>query len=546
MNTSARRPSKGIAFTNWLVSRTTRALERGTSRRGFLIGSAMVGSAVAVGVAVDWAARPGSAYTYITNCASGLCTDGYTEFCCALTNGINTCPPDSFPGGWWRADSSSFCGGGTRYYIDCMQYCCGPPKNYCQGGYCFCESCQECRCAGDCNTRRVYCNYFRYGQCHQEIPTSGPIACRVVSCVPPYTIAEYLCSTAPAVDNSTAEHAPNCSANIDPPTVPVAGVLPMTGAAVSSASGLVSVYVRGTDAHVWYRDFNGTWGPWSGIGGAATSGIAVATVGTGAILAVRGIDNRAIWVNNRIGSTWTGWTSLGGVSRSDPIVVTDPTGVWLFVRGGDDALYGNRFDGSGWSGWIGFGGRITSEPVGVYDAPSTNTHVVARGSDNRVYARRFTAAGPVTDWVAMGGVAASDPTVVSDAAGVLAFVRGLDLKLYGNRWIAGGGWTGWGSLGGLASSDPVAVADPTSTLVFVRGGDNAVWYNRLVGGLPLGWQPLQGCITADPIAALATPTLAYVFVAGLDHALWYGTFTSGTWSGWLPLSGALVPARAGE
>jgi hypothetical protein len=218
MNLPARRPSKGIAFTNWLVSRTTRALERGTSRRGFLVGSAMVGSAVAVGVAIDWAAKPGSAYNHITDCASGFCTDGYTEFCCAVNNGFNACPPDSFPGGWWRADSSSFCAGGTRYYIDCMQFCCGPPKNYCQGGYCFCEGCQECRCAGDCNTRRVYCNYFRYGQCHQEIPTSGPIACRVVSCVPPYNVADNACSPAPAVDNSTAEHAANCSVNIDPPT----------------------------------------------------------------------------------------------------------------------------------------------------------------------------------------------------------------------------------------------------------------------------------------------------------------------------------------
>ena len=54
-----RRPSRGIAFTNWLVSRSSRALERGTSRRGFLIGSAMVGSAVAV-AGVDFATTPGT------------------------------------------------------------------------------------------------------------------------------------------------------------------------------------------------------------------------------------------------------------------------------------------------------------------------------------------------------------------------------------------------------------------------------------------------------------------------------------------------------
>jgi hypothetical protein len=51
----------------------------------------------------------------------------------------------------------------------------------------------------------VYCNYFRYGQCHQEIATSGPIACRVVTCTPPYA-TDPSCSPVSAVDNATAEH----------------------------------------------------------------------------------------------------------------------------------------------------------------------------------------------------------------------------------------------------------------------------------------------------------------------------------------------------
>jgi hypothetical protein len=221
------RPSRGIAFTNWLVSRASRALERGTSRRGFLIGSAMVGSAVAV-AGVDYATRPGTAYAAIVpgECAGGMCTDGYTEFCCAINNGINACPVNTFAGGWWRADSSSFCGGGTRYYIDCMQDCCGPLKNYCKDGYCFCEGCTQCVCPGGCGTRRVFCNYFRYGQCHTEIPVSGPIACRVVSCTPPYAVAGNACLTTPAVDNSTAEHAANCATNVDPEVVSAPPISP--------------------------------------------------------------------------------------------------------------------------------------------------------------------------------------------------------------------------------------------------------------------------------------------------------------------------------
>jgi hypothetical protein len=226
-----RRTSKEAEFTNWLVSRATGFLEKRSSRRGFIIGSAMVGTAVAV-AGLDYATKPGSAITFITECGGGLCTDGYTEFCCALNNGVNACPPNSFAGGWWRADSSSFCGGGTRYYVDCMQNCCGPLKNFCQGGYCFCESCEACRCAADCNTRRVYCNYFRYGQCHTEIGVSGPIACRVVTCAPPYSVPGNACLTTPAVDNSTAEHAPNCPANAEPPPPKVVTIVQRKGRSV--------------------------------------------------------------------------------------------------------------------------------------------------------------------------------------------------------------------------------------------------------------------------------------------------------------------------
>jgi len=203
--------STGVALTNWMVRRASGLLARKSSRRGFLMGSAMAGSAVAV-AGVDFALRPGSAYAQVTGCPPGsYCSDGYTEFCCSLTGGLNVCPSDSFAGGWWRADFSSFCNG-TRYYIDCMQYCFGPDIG---GG--FCAGTQECRCANGCDTRRVYCNYFRYGQCHQEIAQTGPIACRVVSCVPPYTVAEYACSTAAAVDNSTAEHFGNCPPAPPPP-----------------------------------------------------------------------------------------------------------------------------------------------------------------------------------------------------------------------------------------------------------------------------------------------------------------------------------------
>ena len=53
--------SKGVAVTNWFLMKATGFIEKRASRRGFLIGSALAGSAVAAS-GIDFVTRPGSAY----------------------------------------------------------------------------------------------------------------------------------------------------------------------------------------------------------------------------------------------------------------------------------------------------------------------------------------------------------------------------------------------------------------------------------------------------------------------------------------------------
>ncbi len=197
-----------------------------TSRRGFLARATVTATAVTVAPA-DLLLRPGTAYAAICECAPGTncdcssyCCDGYTQFCCTITNGINACPPGTFAGGWWKADGSAYCAG-PRYYIDCQGECqgCG-----CGGGA-FCPSCDNltCECAlGTCDNRHVGCTEFRYGQCHMEIACSGRIACRVVSCTPPWQL-DSTCTTVAQTDENTANHyAPCQDGPTSYPVVPVA------------------------------------------------------------------------------------------------------------------------------------------------------------------------------------------------------------------------------------------------------------------------------------------------------------------------------------
>ena len=447
------RPSKGIAISNWLLAKTTGLLERKASRRGFLVGTAMAGSAVAV-AGCQFATQPGTAYNRITDCSGGLCRDGYTEFCCAINNGLNTCPPGSFAGGWWRADHSSFCEGGTRYYIDCMQNCCGPPVGgQAPFGQQFSAGCTECRCAAGCDTRRVYCNYFRYGQCHMEITQSGPIACRVVSCVPPWSVAEYACNpNIPAVDNTTAEHAGNCSQNLDPATT--APLMPAVGSAVVAPPGSIKILVRGTDS--------------------------------------------AAWLNTFAFGQWSGWATLGGFLTSDPILVADPTAagsMYALVRGNDFSVWANRFNGGGWSSWFRIQGLARSDPYAVGTGPGARVFI--RGADLAIHTS--TLAGlSATGWQSLGGTITSDPIPITGVHGTIVFGRGTDNAMWYCQDL-GAGFSPWAQLGGGFTSNPAAVMTGSAAVVAGRGTDDRLWASVFNGGSWSLWDPVGGPVASDAV-----------------------------------------------
>ncbi|HVX16934.1 MAG TPA: hypothetical protein VHA73_02790 [Acidimicrobiales bacterium] len=184
------------SFSERVVSRLSTGLfGNRSSRRGFLASTAVVGSALTT-KPWKYLVEPVSAYDAV--CGSGNeCGDGWTVFCCTLSK-QNMCPNDTFVGGWWKADNSGFCCGGARYYIDCNAKC-GSIWN----GSCHCNN------TGTCDRRRVACNQFRYGQCHQEISCYGPVVCRVATCTPPWQY-DQTCTTASATDNNTATHSAPC------------------------------------------------------------------------------------------------------------------------------------------------------------------------------------------------------------------------------------------------------------------------------------------------------------------------------------------------
>ncbi len=517
--------SKGVAFTNWLVSKAAGVLERKSSRRGFIMGSAMVGSAVAVAGCAP-GTQPGTPYSHITDCAGGLCTDGYTEFCCTINSGLNACPTGSFIGGWWRADYSSFCSG-TRYYMDCMQNCCGPDL-----GNGFCAGCTECSCGGGCDTRRIYCNYFRYGQCHQEIGITGPIACRVVTCVPPYTIADYACTTAAAVDNSTAEHAPahGCA----PPAPPPPPVLPVPVGVSSPEAGKLAMFYRGAGGNIFgFLSTGGTSFQGGQLGPAVTSAVTSASDATGIYAFGRGFGD-ALWYNRLANNAWSGPQVFGGVPlTSDPVAVTAPNAIYLFGRSSANQLWHGHIDSGTWSGWYPMQGNLSSDVAAV--SSSYGLHVFARQVDGQLWTRLLSG-GAWSAWTALGGSPKATPTAVATANGVYVFILNADGALWTRRY--NGSWGGWSTLGGQWQGTPSSAVDGAGSAYLVARGTNGhIFCNKLINGNWTGYQDLAGNTTSSPVVVSATSFVS-VFVRGIDNSMWTGRFTPG-WSGFQPLGGTV-------
>jgi hypothetical protein len=201
-----------------IVGRLSAVLERKMSRRNFVLRSAFAGSALSVGKA-GFVLRPQTPYEELcispycgsSNCAcSDTCCVGFTEFCCMLDGGYNSCPEGTVMGGWWLADGSKYCKG-PRYYMDCNAAC--ACETGCGSGYPFCDTgCDglHCECFdGKCSNYLTGCFQFRYGQCNQDVGCIGRIKCRVVTCVAPWEIDD-TCSKTLAVDDGTANQNSAC------------------------------------------------------------------------------------------------------------------------------------------------------------------------------------------------------------------------------------------------------------------------------------------------------------------------------------------------
>jgi hypothetical protein len=255
-------------------------------------------------------------------------------------------------------------------------------------------------------------------------------------------------------------------------------------AADAQNANSLDLFVQGTDHALWYKHWDGTsWSGWENLGGYLTSSPAATSPASGVIdVFVRG-SNGALYEKTTTdgGATWA-WISLGGQipAGSSPTACSWGAGrLDVFVQGTDGALYHKWYSGTSWSGWENLGGGLTSSPAAAAASGSNRIDVFVRGTTGALWQRTTTDGGTTwSAWYSLGGVlpAGTAPAACSWGAGRLdVFVQGTDGALY-HKWYSGTSWSGWENLGGKLTSSPAATSPGSNLIdVFVRGTDYALW-----------------------------------------------------------------------
>ncbi|MGZ4847780.1 MAG: hypothetical protein ACXV3E_08360 [Halobacteriota archaeon] len=129
---------------------------------------------------------------------------------------------------------------------------------------------------------------------------------------------------------------------------------------MSRNSGGMTVFARGNDGGIWYRDYvGGSWGNWVSIGGqvAANTGPGACSWGAGRLdVFVQGTNGGMYHKSYTPTSGWSGWDYLGGILTSSPAATSPGTGLTdVVARGSDNFLWEMTYNGL-WSGWTSAGG----------------------------------------------------------------------------------------------------------------------------------------------------------------------------------------------
>lgn len=262
--------------------------------------------------------------------------------------------------------------------------------------------------------------------------------------------------------------------------------------AAAASTGRLLIARVSTGGQVSARLHSGDWRSWRELGGSISSGLSITERGGEFRIYGRGTD-QAMWMISYNAATdrWSEWRSLGGVFSSAPSAVVWPGGLsTVFARGGDTQIWAINEDpaAGGFGAWYSLGGDTSSAPAAALGG-GVITLAARNRADGRLLVRNFEGAGWGA-WTALGGAITTAPAVARTAERSVVVAAGVDQTLWAATFERSS-WTSV-SLGGVASSEPSVVTEGATVRVAVRGAGSRPWSIERSGGGAWGfWTPLR-------------------------------------------------------
>lgn len=265
---------------------------------------------------------------------------------------------------------------------------------------------------------------------------------------------------------------------------------------VSSGNG-ATVFGRGTDDSLWYRDWNaatGAWSAWSSLAGKMKyhpSAVSYVVNGQNVTSVFVTGQYDEVWYRTRNAATWGAWTNLSGqgeVFLTAPAAAALPDGRMIVCgKGATFRLYCKIWNGTQWSGWQDLGGSVGSR-IDAVGWDSSKFAVFTTWATYRVWDQ----SSGWSDWLSTGAVGTNNAFAVTSSApgriDVVATVGTIgDPGPAYYRWFDGYSWQGYGLSG---SGSEVAIAAAGAGRLSIVVWSNSLWHRRFDGMTWLPWQEL--------------------------------------------------------
>ncbi|KAH8884344.1 hypothetical protein GQ53DRAFT_730900 [Thozetella sp. PMI_491] len=267
-----------------------------------------------------------------------------------------------------------------------------------------------------------------------------------------------------------------------------------------------AVTFRDNQTNVWVIDQNfvmssiayksGVWDKsWLSLGGVITAAPTSCSHQSGVLdIFVRGTDG-ALFQNNWNESSavgYTGWLRLDGWLSSAPVVTcAAPDRMDVVLLGDTQSPYPffvKRWTGSAWQDYVKLGGDFRGEPTAV-SFSSERSDYFGIGADGAMYHATWTSSSGYGSWTNLGGSFESSPhAFVTGSSRIDVLGVGTDDHLKHKAMINEVWSSDWDDLGGSFNSAPVAVTGSSGNVtVFGLSKTGALFHKTWAAGNDRVW-----------------------------------------------------------